>query len=179
VASGRLGTPVPRSAVREVDRIAVAFERCRSTLDGTPESTSRPRMGVPAVVVVALAALAALGWAVAVLVSVGGDGGELGRNGMVVGLIGILFTLLLFGWQYLLLIRPLRRLAAAADELVAGHPTVIYPQHQDQIGTIASCLEICRQALTDGIHRLGTVRRPSGAATEDTGLLYAVRATSG
>lgn len=99
-------------------------------------------------------------------------GNELRRNGMVVALVGALLALLLFGWQYLLLIRPLHRVAAAADELVTGrHDTVIYPQHQDQIGTIASCLEVCRQALTDGVRRLGAVRRPSGAATDATELM--------
>jgi HAMP domain-containing protein len=102
-------------------------------------------------------------------------GNLLRRNGTVVALVGVLLALLLFGWQYLLLIRPLRRVAAAADEIVAGrHTTVIYPQHQDQIGTIASCLEVCRQALTDGVRRLGAVRRPSGAATDDTQLIAAV-----
>jgi hypothetical protein len=99
-------------------------------------------------------------------------GNELRRDGLVVALIGALLALLLFGWQHLLLIRPLRRVAAAADEIVAGRPsTVVYPQHQDQIGTIASCLEVCRQALTDGVHRLGAVRRPSGAATDATELM--------
>jgi hypothetical protein len=99
-------------------------------------------------------------------------GNELRRNGMVVALVGALLALLLFGWQYLLLIRPLRRVASAADDLVTGrHGTVIYPQHQDQIGTIASCLELCRQALTDGVRRLGAVRRPTGAATDATELM--------
>lgn len=176
VAGGRLETTlVRRSTTREVDRIAAAFEHCRSTLDDTAERSTRRRRGISALLAVVLAALAVLGWSVGVLVAVASRddaGGELHRNGMVVALIGILFALLLFGWQYLLAIRPLRRVAAAADELVAGRrDAVIYPQHQDQIGTIASCLEVCRQALTDGTHRLGTVRRPSGAATEDTALI--------
>jgi HAMP domain-containing protein len=96
---------------------------------------------------------------------------------MVAALVAALLALLLFGWQYLLLIRPLRRVAAAADEIVAGrYSSVIYPQHQDQIGTIASCLEICRQALTDGVRRLGGARRPTGAATDATELFAAVPA---
>lgn len=102
-------------------------------------------------------------------------GNELRRNGMVVALVGALLALLMFGWQHLILIRPLRRVVAAADAIVAGrHGSVIYPQHQDQIGTIASCLEICRQALTDGVGRLGAVRRPRGAATEATELMAIV-----
>jgi hypothetical protein len=102
-------------------------------------------------------------------------GSELRRNTMVAALVAALLALLLFGWQYLLLIRPLRRVAAAADEIVAGrYGSVIYPQYQDQIGTIASCLEICRQALTDGVRRLGGVRRPAGAATDATELIAVV-----
>lgn len=104
-------------------------------------------------------------------------GNELRRNAMVAALVAAIFALLLFGWQYLLLIRPLRRVAEAADEIVAGrYKSVIYPQHQDQIGTIASCLEICRQALTDGVRRLGGIRRPSGAATDATELFAVVPA---
>ncbi len=104
-------------------------------------------------------------------------GNEQRRNAIVAALVAALLALLLFGWQYLLLIRPLRRVAAAADELVAGrHGSVIYPQHQDQIGTIASCLEICRQAMTEGVRRLGGARRPSGAATDATQLIAAVPA---
>lgn len=100
---------------------------------------------------------------------------ELRRNAMVAALVAALLALLLFGWQYLLLIRPLRRVASAADEIVAGrYKSVIYPQNQDQIGTIASCLDICRQAMTDGVHRLGGTRRPSGAATDVTELIAVV-----
>ena len=100
---------------------------------------------------------------------------ELRRNAMVAALVAALLAVLLFGWQYLLLIRPLRRVAAAADEIVAGqYKSVIYPQNQDQIGTIASCLEICRRAVTEGVHRLGGTRRPSGAATDVTELIAAV-----
>jgi HAMP domain-containing protein len=102
-------------------------------------------------------------------------GNELRRNAMVAALVAALLALLLFGWQYLLLIRPLRRVAAAADEIVAGrYGSVVYPQHQDQVGTIASCLEICRQAMTDGVRRLGGARRPSGAATDATELIAVV-----
>jgi HAMP domain-containing protein len=100
---------------------------------------------------------------------------ELRRNAMVAALVAALLALLLFGWQHLLLIRPLRRVAAAADEIVAGrYKAVVYPQHQDQIGTIASCLEICRQAMTEGVRRLGGARRPTGAATDSTELIAAV-----
>jgi len=120
----------------------------------------------------------ALGWKVVAeqpVTDLALPGNELRRNAMVAALVTALLALLLFGWQYLLLIRPLRRVAAAADEIVAGrYKSVIYPQNQDQIGTIASCLEICRQAMTEGVRRLGGVRRPSGAATDATELIAVV-----
>jgi HAMP domain-containing protein len=123
-----------------------------------------------------------LGWTVVAEQSVldlALPGNELRRNATVVALVAALLALLLFGWQYLLVIRPLRRVAASADDIAAGrYKSVIYPQHQDQIGTIASCLEICRQALTEGVRRLGGVRRPSGAATDATELLAAVPTAS-
>ncbi|MBP2323393.1 hypothetical protein JOF56_003778 [Kibdelosporangium banguiense] len=90
-------------------------------------------------------------------------GNEVRRGAMLVALIGGLLAILLFGWHHLVLIRPLRRVAAAGK-----FTGVIFPERQDEIGTIACCLEICRQALSDGVERLGVARRPRGAATEDT-----------
>ncbi|HEX6358976.1 cache domain-containing protein [Actinophytocola sp.] len=120
----------------------------------------------------------ALGWKVVAeqpVTDLALPGNELRQGAMVTALVAALLALLLFGWQYLLLIRPLRRVAEAADEIVAGrYKSVVYPQHQDQIGTIASCLEICRQAMTDGVRRLGGVRRPSGAATDVTEMIAVV-----
>ena len=127
-------------------------------------------------------AIGELGWRVVAeqpVTDLALPGSELRRNAIVAALVAALLAVLLFGWQYLLLIRPLRRVAAAADEIVAGrYKSVIYPQHQDQIGTIASCLEICRQAMTDGVRRLGGTRRPSGAATDSTELIAAVPAAT-
>jgi hypothetical protein len=95
-------------------------------------------------------------------------GNEVRRGALLVALIGALLAILLFGWHYLVLIRPLRTVAAAG-KFADGKPTdVIYPQRQDEIGTIACCLEICRQALSDGTDRLGMARRPQGTATEQT-----------
>jgi methyl-accepting chemotaxis protein len=153
----------------------------RSATDaGQGEPVARVQEGSGGRAVVASAALRGgasgkLGWTVVAeqpVAELALAGNELRRNGMVVALVGALLALLMFGWQYLILVRPLRRVAAAADEIVAGrHGSVIYPQHQDQIGTIASCLEICRQALTEGVGRLGAVRRPRGAATDVTELI--------
>jgi HAMP domain-containing protein len=86
-------------------------------------------------------------------------------------------TLFGYGWILFTVLGPLRRVARAADNLVAGDlKSVIYPQRHDEIGTIASCLEICRQAVVQGPDRLGDVRRPSGSATEPTMLMEPVPA---
>ncbi|MCE7004274.1 hypothetical protein LWC34_15725 [Kibdelosporangium philippinense] len=90
-------------------------------------------------------------------------GNEVRNRAMLVALVGGLLAVLLFGWHYLVLVRPLRAVAAAGK-----FTDVIYPQRQDQIGTIACCLEICRQALSEGVGRLGSARRPRGAATDET-----------
>ncbi|WP_076985028.1 cache domain-containing protein [Actinosynnema sp. ALI-1.44] len=95
-------------------------------------------------------------------------GNDVRRGALLVSLIGALFGVLLFGWHHLVLIRPLRRVAATGEFADGKKTDVIYPQRQDEIGTIACCLEICRQALTEGRARLGSVRRPRGTATEET-----------
>jgi hypothetical protein len=116
-----------------------------------------------------------LGWAVVAQQPVDTlslPGNEVRRDALLVALIGVVLALLLFGWHHFVVIRPLRRVAAAADALLDGDTrTVVYPQRQDEIGTIACCLEICRQALVDGAGRLGEARRPAGAATDPTVLM--------
>lgn len=85
------------------------------------------------------------------------------RRALVVALLGAIIALLHCIWHELMFVRPLRRTAAASERLVDGDiKSVIYPVRQDHVGTITSCLEICRQALADGTHRLGDVRRPRG-----------------
>ncbi|WP_309112687.1 HAMP domain-containing protein [Saccharothrix sp.] len=97
------------------------------------------------------------------------------KNAQLVALVAALIALFGYGWLLFTVLGPLRRIARAADRLVAGDfDAVIYPQRHDEIGTIASCLEICRQAVTQGPGRLGEVRRPRGAATDPTQLLKPV-----
>ncbi|WP_165956433.1 HAMP domain-containing protein [Kribbella antibiotica] len=61
-------------------------------------------------------------------------------------------AVILAGWHELVVIRPLRRVAAAAERVAAGDRTeTVYPQRQDEIGTVASCVDLCRQAL--GVRR--------------------------
>lgn len=99
------------------------------------------------------------------------------RHAQLVALIAALIALFGYGWLTFSALGPLRRVARAADQLVRGDlKSVIYPQRHDEVGTIASCLEICRQAVTQGPDRLGEVRRPQGAATDPTRLMKPVEA---
>ena len=100
---------------------------------------------------------------------------ETRRHAQLVALLGALVALFGYGWLLFTVLGPLRRVARAADRLVGGDlQSVIYPQRHDEIGTIASCLEICRQAVVQGPDRLGEVRRPRGAATDPTQLMKPV-----
>ncbi|MET8846057.1 HAMP domain-containing protein [Amycolatopsis sp. NPDC004625] len=93
----------------------------------------------------------------------------------VAALLTAVVALMLFAWHLLVVVRPLRRVGDEARRIAGGDTgAVVYPQRQDEIGTIASCVEICRQALTDGRNRLGEVRRPAGAATDETELLQKI-----
>ncbi|MGW5704545.1 HAMP domain-containing protein [Amycolatopsis japonica] len=94
----------------------------------------------------------------------------------VAALLTAVVALMSFAWHLLVVVLPLRRVAESAVPIAkgVGMGAVVYPQRQDEIGTIASCVEICRQALTDGKARLGEVRRPVGAATDETKLLQRI-----
>ncbi|MET9001926.1 HAMP domain-containing protein [Amycolatopsis sp. NPDC004169] len=121
---------------------------------------------------------AALKWVVVAEQPVGslGVADNTVRSGArVAALLTAVVALLLFAWHLLVVVRPLRRVGDEARRIAAGDTgAVVYPQRQDEIGTIASCVEICRQALTDGRDRLGEVRRPTGAATDETELIQRI-----
>jgi HAMP domain-containing protein len=88
----------------------------------------------------------------------------------------IVLAVLMFGWHYLVLSRPLRRLAAAADRLAGGQTEdVISPQRHDEIGAIAACLEICRQVRVDGERRLAGAARLRGNDHDFTTVMPAIR----
>ncbi|GHE75976.1 hypothetical protein GCM10017786_01070 [Amycolatopsis deserti] len=96
-------------------------------------------------------------------------GNDIRRGAQLVALLGIGIAALSFGWHYFVVVAPLRRVARISTRVAGEHGRgeVVYPERADQIGTIASCLEICRQALDDN-RRLGRDRRPRGAATDAT-----------
>lgn len=168
----------------------IAFEQV--TDPGLRDSVSRARRGEPVADVQAGSdgpgivssaavlggAVGGLGWAV-VTEKPGAElalpVNEARRYAQLVALAAALIALFGYGWLMFSVLGPLRRVARAADQLVRGDlKTVIYPQRHDEIGTIASCLEICRQAVTQGHDRLGEVRRPRGAATDPTQLMKPV-----
>lgn len=102
-------------------------------------------------------------------------GNDIRRGAQLVALLGIGTAALLFGWHYFVVVVPLRRIAGIAGRMTGhGRAEVIYPERADQIGTIASCLELCRQAVETGARRLGRDRRPRGAATDRTRRLQPV-----
>jgi HAMP domain-containing protein len=91
------------------------------------------------------------------------------RASLVLGGAAGGLALLALGWHYFVLLRPLRRLAATADRLADGDTDqVISPHRPDEIGAIASCLEICRQVRVHGPARLGGAVRLRGALAHPT-----------
>jgi HAMP domain-containing protein len=71
-------------------------------------------------------------------------------------------------WSGLTVLGPLRALAAAADRLAAGDVrSVITAMRHDEIGSIAICLELCRQVLVDGPARFGGTTRYASTAPEE------------
>jgi len=67
--------------------------------------------------------------------------------------------------------------AAAADRFRSGDArTVISPSRLDEIGAIAICLDICRQAHVDGAGRLGGVVRMRGAGSDHTAVISRIPA---
>ncbi|KJK41899.1 hypothetical protein UK23_39800 [Lentzea aerocolonigenes] len=75
-------------------------------------------------------------------------GNHIRRTAWLAALVSSVVGLVAFGWFLLVLLLPLRRLAASADRLAAGDTaTVIYPQRPDEIGTVARCLELHRQSV--------------------------------
>jgi HAMP domain-containing protein len=94
---------------------------------------------------------------------------EIRRGAWMVAICGVCLSLLLLGWLYFVVVRPLRALAEAADRLAAGDlDTVISPARQDEIGALGVCLDICRQAKAYGNSRLAGAGRLRGQGPDRT-----------
>jgi HAMP domain-containing protein len=91
--------------------------------------------------------------------------------GAVVGIV-----LLTMAWQFLIFVQPLRKLAAAADEISRGSFDMpIPPQRHDDVGAIAMCLEICRQVRHAGSARFGGAVRLRGSEENFTTVMPLIR----
>jgi HAMP domain-containing protein len=96
----------------------------------------------------------------------------------LLGLAVIGLAALLFAAYYAGTVRPLRVLAGAADGLADGDlRTVIYPLRHDEVGAVAICLDICRQAAVRGSDALGGVFRVR-QGDADTGVIPAIDDTT-
>lgn len=67
---------------------------------------------------------------------------------VLAGMLGLAAIIVCLGWVYLVVVRPLRALAAAAEKLAGGDlKTVHYPRYQDEVGAVVRSLELLRQQL--------------------------------
>ncbi|MFJ1767129.1 HAMP domain-containing protein [Amycolatopsis sp. NPDC088138] len=93
---------------------------------------------------------ASLNWVVVAEQPAGADG-SVREGARAAALVTAVLALLLCGWHELIVVRPLRRVAATAELVAAGGAAEPgYPQRQDEIGTVASCVELCRLELHKG-----------------------------
>jgi HAMP domain-containing protein len=87
---------------------------------------------------------------------------------------GVVTAIMLFtlGWQYFVLVRPLRALARQAGSISRGeldHPILM--RRHDEIGAVAACLEVVRQAAQHGEFRLGGAVRLRGKGDDFTAVI--------
>jgi HAMP domain-containing protein len=87
---------------------------------------------------------------------------------------GVVAAIVLFalGWQYFVLVRPLRALARQAGSISGGeldHPILM--RRHDEIGAVAACLEVVRQATQHGEFRLGGAVRLRGKGDDFTAVI--------
>ncbi|MER5227720.1 HAMP domain-containing protein [Streptomyces flaveus] len=73
---------------------------------------------------------------------------QLEDRSVLAGLLGLAAIVVCLGWVHLVVARPLRTLAAAAEKLADGDlKTVLYPRYQDEVGAVVRSLELLRQQL--------------------------------
>ena len=130
LALDRLPEPALRAATAEV-RDGHSLGR----VDGVTLVTARA--------VARTGAAAALDWVVVAEDPLGANNSV--RDGArAAALVVVVLALLLGGWHELVVVRPLRRVAEAAELVTAGTRAGDgHPQRQDEIGTVASCVELC------------------------------------
>ncbi|QOV41519.1 HAMP domain-containing protein [Streptomyces ferrugineus] len=67
---------------------------------------------------------------------------------VLAGMLGLALIVVCLGWIHLVVVRPLRALAASAEKLADGDlKTVLYPRYHDEVGAVVRSLELVRQQL--------------------------------
>lgn len=101
---------------------------------------------------------------------------DLNRGTWLVVFLALVVAVLLFAWYRLVVIRPLRQMAEAAERLADGDVRdTVCPVRHDEIGAIAVCLDIVRQTMAEGTTRLAGAARLKGIGREITMVLPIVR----
>ncbi|MFE6768732.1 HAMP domain-containing protein [Streptomyces fimicarius] len=79
---------------------------------------------------------------------------------VLASLLGLALIVVCLGWIHLVVVRPLRALAAGAEKLADGDlKTVHYPRYQDEVGAVVRSVELIRQQLQ--ARRQTQARRPA------------------
>lgn len=103
-------------------------------------------------------------------------GTELRRRAQLLGMLGVTGAVLIGGWIWLMIIMPLRVVAAEARGFAAGdRDTPILARRQDEIGTIARSLDVLRQAMNEGRQRLDRVETARPSAWDETWVMPVLR----
>lgn len=102
-------------------------------------------------------------------------GNLLHHGALLVVVVAMGIGLLLFSWYYFFQLRSLRNLEREAAALAGGDTSrVVSPRWYDEIGAVAVCLEVCRQAAMYGEQRLGGATRLRGTEGMPTTIMTKV-----
>ncbi|WP_428936594.1 HAMP domain-containing protein [Streptomyces sp. ACT015] len=86
---------------------------------------------------------------------------DLQNRTVLAGLLGAAAAAACLGWMFIVVVRPLRHLAAQAEALADGdRKTVLFPRHHDEVGAVTRSLELVRQQLQDQRRRQPRGARP-------------------
>ncbi|MEU3555964.1 PDC sensor domain-containing protein [Streptomyces fragilis] len=87
---------------------------------------------------------------------------------VLAGILGLAAIVVCLGWLHLVVARPLRDLAAAAERLADGdHKSVLYPRYHDEVGAVVRSLELLRQQLQT-LRRNEALRQAAAASQPST-----------
>ncbi|MFE5209591.1 HAMP domain-containing protein [Streptomyces sp. NPDC056600] len=90
---------------------------------------------------------------------------QLEDRSVLAGILGLAAIVVCLGWTHLVVARPLRDLAAAAERLADGdHKAVLYPRYHDEVGAVVRSLELLRQQL-QVLRRNEALRQTAGAVS--------------